>query len=385
MKRLNLLIKPASSLCNMRCRYCFYSDIGAARSTRSYGIMETDRADKIIGNIFADIEAGDEITFAFQGGEPTLAGLPWFRHFAETAAARKRDSVLRYSLQTNGLLLDQSWCDFFREYNFLIGLSIDSGRRFHDRNRLMPDGGGSYGACMRSKELLDKNQVEYNIFCVLSSDLANEPDKAWNFIMKENIRYIQFIPCLEPLSDPRLHTMLYTTQDLKQAAGNVLRPALFASFYSRLLQRWIRELENGNYISVKLFDDVVNYFCRGIPTACGIDGQCRNQYLVEADGGVYPCDFYALDQYKIGNLCENTIAELSNSAKVREFIEERPTPPGICESCAFSSACRGGCKRMRNVMYAGTGVCGFRLFLEKCLGPLETTVRRNSLLGNESL
>jgi uncharacterized protein len=164
---------------------------------------------------------------------------------------------------------------------------------------------------------------------------------------------------------------------MQQYAGNILRPALFAQFYSRLLPLWIEELEKGNYISVKMFDDVVNYFFRGIPTSCGLDGRCHNQYVIEADGSVYPCDFYAYDSYRIGNLTETTPREIFNTEKVQAFILEKPELPKICGSCDFFQKCRGGCKRMRNVMYAGAGgaVCGFRSFLEKCLGPLKHTVR----------
>jgi len=331
--------------------------------------MTQDTTDKIIDNIFKDIDDRDEITLAFQGGEPTLAGLPWFRHFTENVSLRKRGATVHYAFQTNGLLLDESWCEFLHENNFLVGLSIDAGKRFHDHNRFSSSGEGTYAACMRSKELLEKNHVEYNILCVLTNDLANEPDKVWSFIQNENIRYIQFIPCLEPPPDD---------PDPRRPDGTALRPAQFAAFYSRLLPLWIRELENGNYISVKLFDEVVNYFSSGIPSACGIDGQCHNQYVIEADGGVYPCDFYVYDRYRIGNLAESTPRQLFNTEKVRDFLNEKPELPKICGSCRFLRACRGGCKRMRNAMYAGTSgaICGFRTFLEKCLGPLEYTVKK---------
>jgi uncharacterized protein len=188
--------------------------------------------------------------------------------------------------------------------------------------------------------------------------------------MNENIRYIQFIPCLEPPAGDK--------SGVKHFPGNVLRPALFTHFFSNMLPLWINEFEKGNYISIKQYDEVVNYFCRGIPTACGIDGRCHNQYVIEADGSVYPCDFYCYDQYKIGNLAENTPRELFDTEKVRDFVKERPVLPKVCGSCRFLSKCRGGCKRMQNVMYGGTSgtVCGLRTFLEKCLGPLEMTVRR---------
>ena len=371
MRHLSFLIKPASSLCNMRCRYCFYSDISAARETPSYGIMSLETADKILGNIFDSIDDRDEITFAFQGGEPLLAGLPWFRHFTETAASRKKSGALNYAVQTNGLLLDDAFCEFFHEHNFLTGLSIDAGRRFHDSNRLTASGGGTFAACLRAKALLEKHHAEYNILSVLTPDLAKEADRAWRFIINENIRFIQFIPCLGPLPGERA--------DQKQASGNTLSPALFAKFYIRLLPRWMEEFEKGNYISIKFFDDAVNYFLRGKPTACGIDGLCHNQFVIEADGSVYPCDFYAVDQYRAGSLAESPLRELFFTSELRTFLSNKPELSEICAPCRFLKTCRGGCKRMQSVMYAGPGdaVCGCKLFLEKCLGPLEEVVRKS--------
>jgi uncharacterized protein len=140
----------------------------------------------------------------------------------------------------------------------------------------------------------------------------------------------------------------------------------------------MKELESGSYISVKLFDDTANYFLKGLPSACGIDGRCHPQYVVEADGSVYPCDFYVLDEYNTGNLTEHTLHELFDAEKTQAFLKEERSLPKLCFSCAYHQICRGGCKRMRNVMYYGAdgAVCGYKMFLDKCLNPLEHTVRR---------
>ena len=369
---MNILLKPASSLCNMRCRYCFYSGVSSVREKASYGIMPAETADAVIDNVFKDSGNHDRVTFAFQGGEPSLAGLEWYKRFTKKASSYSRNC--RYAFQTNGLLLDDAWCDFFLEHNVLAGISIDPGRRFHDRNRFSDAGGGAFtsgtfSACMNSKNLLEKKGAQYNVLCVLTSDLAKEPEKAWRFIINERIRYIQFIPCLDPPPEAQPDPKLY--------AGNTLRPALFAQFYTRLFPWWIRELEQGNYISIKLFDDIANYFFKGVTTSCGIDGKCRLQYVVESDGSVYPCDFYAFDHYKLGNLAESSPGDLLETPRAREFLISKPELPKICGSCRFLSACNGGCKRMRNIMYTGEGaaICGFRILLEKCLAPLERAVR----------
>ena len=364
MKRINLLFKPASSLCNMRCRYCFYHDISADRDIPSYGIMLPETQDKTLDNVFSCLEPGDEITIGFQGGEPALAGLQWFRDFAEKVRALKGGVKVSYTFQTNGTLLDESWCDFFKEHNFLVGLSIDGGKRFHDQNRLTNSGEPTFEKCMKAKELFLKMQVEYNILCVLTNDLAREPEKVWRFILHEHIRFIQFIPCLADLG----------SRDEKTP----LRPALFAQFYTRLLALWIREFEKGNYISVKLFDDTVNYFYKGMRTSCGIDGKCQNQFVIEADASVYPCDFYCSDEYRIGNLMTHNIRELFDNQEALGFLNEKPELSEICETCRHVTKCQGGCKRMQGIMYAlrGDPICGYGSFLEKCLGPLVHTVQR---------
>jgi uncharacterized protein len=328
--------------------------------------MAADTVERVIGNVYKDLDDGDEITFAFQGGEPTLAGLDWFRGFTEKAASRPEKVRVRYALQTNGLLIDDPWAEFLRENNFLVGLSIDGGKGFHDRNRLSADGEGTFDLSMKCKNLLEKHRVEYNVLCVLTNELASEPDKVWRFIKAERIAYIQFIPCLGGL-------------DGQGTSAFALRPARFASFYAGLYCRWMRELEEGSYISVKLFDDTANFFLSGLPTACGIDGRCRPQYVVEADGSTYPCDFYALDDYNTGNLRDHTLRELFDTPVMQAFLGERPGLPKLCLSCLYLKMCNGGCKRMRWVMYYGAGgmVCGYKTFLEKCLKPLEYTVKKH--------
>ncbi|GHV42643.1 radical SAM/SPASM domain-containing protein [Spirochaetia bacterium] len=318
----------------------------------------------MIENIFIGLKDNDEITFAFQGGEPTLAGLQWYEDFVKTVTLNKKNIRVHYSFQTNGLLINQSWGDFFSTHKFLVGLSVDSGSRFHDLNRVDMEHAGTYQRIMASKKLLDECKVEYNILCVLTNELAKNTDKAWSFILREKIRYIQYIPCLEEF-------------EVQNQQKNTLRPANFANFYSKLLARWIEELEKGNYISVKLFDDVVNYFYKGITTACGIDGQCHTQYVVEADGSVYPCDFFALDDYKAGNITEQTFDAFNSNPVMISFLHEKRTLPPICGRCVYLKLCRGGCKRMQRTMYYGNDgvICGFKIFLDKSLGRLEYAVK----------
>jgi uncharacterized protein len=369
MKDLSVLIKPASSLCNMRCAYCFYADVSGHRSAPSCGIMSPGVREAVLKNILRDLEDRDKITLAFQGGEPTLAGLSWYEDFMQTFASvrqgEKKDLSVSYALQTNGLLLDGAWGEFLRRHNFLVGLSLDGQAHFHNRSRPDAQGQGTYERVIRGKRLLEEYGVEYNILTVLTNEMAKYPEKICRFIEDEKIRYIQFIPCLEDL-------------DGENVSHTALRPAGFANFYTALLRWWTGNLEKGVYVSVKFFDDVVNLFFKGMPTACGIDGQCRPQYVVEADGGIYPCDFYVLDNYRAGDLTRQTLREIFETDTMASFISSPRALPPVCRACAYLDMCRGGCKRMRRVMYygAGGGVCGYKNFLDRGLKLLEHAVKR---------
>ena len=162
MQHINILIKPASSLCNMRCTYCFYADVSNHRDIVSYGIMSTETTDRLIKNIFENIHDDDEITFSFQGGEPTLAGLDYFIHFVSVVEQLHHLVPYHFTIQTNGLLLDESWCRFLAGKKFLTGLSLDGDKVFHDACRLDSHGEGTFSRVMQTKKLLEQSHIEYN-------------------------------------------------------------------------------------------------------------------------------------------------------------------------------------------------------------------------------
>lgn len=354
MKHISVLIKPASSLCNMTCRYCFYADIVSHREVPSYGKMRPEITVKMIENIYFDLDDGDHLTIAFQGGEPTVAGLRYFKHLDEVVKKQEKKVTVHYSLQTNGTLIDEAWCEFLREKEFLVGLSIDGYGEAHDSNRLDYRGDPTFERVLHTKNLFDSYGIEYNILCVLTQQIAYEPEKVFNFLMEEEIEFIQFIPCLDDLN----------AQDYSEFA---LTPEGFAYFYKQLFDMWLEELETGHYISVKLFDDIVNLFVRRQVTACGMIGNCSVQYVIEADGSVFPCDFYCLDEYKLGHITEKTLRELFNQQPAITFLNNQKESPSYCLSCPFKAMCNGGCRRMKDAMYVNrdNDFCGYQNVLNK--------------------
>lgn len=367
MKHLSIMLKPASSLCNLRCRYCFYADISSLRNVRSYGVMSIDAVHTMLRNLETQLVKGDSVQFAFQGGEPTLAGLTWFREFIQAVHLWKPGIRVSYALQTNATLLDEEWCRFLAEHHFLVGVSLDLLPQCHDDARVGTDGKGTYQRCLQALTLLNRFGVEYNVLCTLTRQVARHPQTVWRILKELDIRYVQFTPCLDALNSPGSNPYALT-------------PQRFAQFYIQLFSLWLEDFRKGQYRSVKLFDDVVNLMAYGIPTACGIEGHCQPQLVVEADGGVYPCDFYCLDAYRIGNILEDSLETLLRAAENSPF-RERSALPALCFGCSYQSFCGGGCKRMRAaVMCSGNDTfCGYQAFLNSTGKDLRQIARQQRL------
>ena len=325
MKHLTIMLKPASSLCNLRCKYCFYADITSLREVSSFGVMKESAMTAVMDHIFIDLDDGDYLTLSFQGGEPMLAGLPFYRNLVQYIAGKKRNIHINYTLQTNGILLDDDWCKFLAKYGFLIGISLDILPESHDAVRVDTAGQGTYEQVLRSISLLKKHHIEHNVLCTLTRQTARHPAKVWAQIKKLDLSYIQFTPCLGDLNSPG-------------SSAYALTPERFFHFYSDLFDLWYRDFATGNYRSIKLFDDLLQLLAKGLVTSCGISGYCQPQIVVEADGSAYPCDFYCLDQFRLGSLVSDslrTIYEKSavSPCKVRDLL------PELCSACQYRKFC----------------------------------------------
>lgn len=357
MKDLSLLIKPVSGTCNMRCAYCFYADVTAGRAVPSRGVMSLETARRVLESVRIDLEPGDRLTIAFQGGEPTLAGVGFYREFFRMADGLLPGVHIDYAFQTNGLLIDEDWCTLFRERQVLVGVSVDGPGEIH--NSLRPDASekGTFTRVQKALRLLRRHGVDFNVLTVLSAALARHPAAVWKWAEREEIAYIQFIPCLAPL-------------EADAHSPYALTPSRFRDFYLQLFPLWKRSMEQGHLISIKLFDDLVNLYIGGRATACGITGRCSVQYVVEADGDVYPCDFYALDRYRMGSILTAPPSALAAAAEpflseTRVFAEHPP-----CRGCRYEKSCGGGCRRLRQNMYVEGDVCRYAQLLDGLLEPL---------------
>lgn len=360
MSDFSVLLKPASSLCNLRCRYCFYADESRRRTVASYGVMTERAARNVIEKAFRQAGGRGCVHFAFQGGEPTMAGLPFFERFTHTARTLCPPGVKpAYSIQTNGTLLDENWCALFRENGFLVGLSFDGYPAVHDYLRVDGNGRGTSREVLAAASLLRRAGVDFNILTVVTAQLAKHPKQVWEFYRRSGFSFIQLIPCLNPLEEP----------EAKQPFA--LTPGLYASFLTAFFRLWRDELYAGRYVSVRLFDNLVRMARGEPPEQCGLAGRCSLQFVVEADGGVYPCDFYVLDQTRAGNINDADFNELAASPSMRDFLNEGTPNPPPCENCGVGALCGGGCRRYRSFLFSESGRCPMREFLTASLGDLQ--------------
>lgn len=334
MQLVNFLIKPASSLCNMRCRYCFYEDEAANRTQASMGVMTRETADLLIGEALDAVDFNGRLSFAFQGGEPTVAGLDFFRHFVEEVTRRNtRHIPVNYSIQTNGLALDEEWAEFLAKNRFLVGISMDGDKALHDEFRIDAAGKGTWTRVRQNVTMLQRAGVDLNLLCVVTKRCAKSAVRVYHALQKTGVNFLQFIPCLDPLEMPR-GSMPYS-----------LLPEDYGTFLCALFDEWYRDWSSGHYTSVRLFDDYV-HLAMGLPAGtCATSGSCGAYFVVEADGSVYPCDFYVLDEWKLGHLGDQPLPALAQSDRAVQFLQDGLNHPTACASCQWRQLCFGGCKR----------------------------------------
>ncbi len=330
-KILTVMIKPAGGACNLDCAYCFYKDEEENRCVPERGVMSDEIARSLVEK---SAQASEAVLFLFQGGEPTLAGLGFFERFI---AMEKEHPETRFfhSLQTNGVAIDDKWADFFKENHFLIGISLDGGPAINNIYRLDKDGNPTYKYVNSSTRILERHQVEFNILAVVTAELADNANYAWNFLVGHNYMHQQYIPCMDPIGSDgseRYH----------------LSSEAYARFLCRLFDLWYESMANETYVSVRTFENFMDMIMGYKPESCDMCGKCNISYVVEADGAVYPCDFYCLDKYYLGNVKDDDFAALDARRKQTGFIEESKCLPSDCRRCEAYVICRSGCRRFRD-------------------------------------
>lgn len=333
MPPVSLLIKPASAACDLRCKYCFYRDVASHRAQKSYGFMAEKTQEVLLRKAF-DYAQGS-VAFAFQGGEPTLAGLDYFkRHVRLCREMNKKKVEVINTIQTNGMLIDGEWAQFFAENNFLVGLSLDGPKSIHDQWRVGPRGEETFDTVCRAATELERHGVQFNILSVVTGTLAKNASRAMEFFEGKGFRYLQFIPCIEPFGN-------------EKPEGYSLTPDLFGRFLVAAFKKYYDAFKKMRPFSIRAFDNYVRILAGEAPESCDMNGFCNAYFVVEADGSVFPCDFYVLDGYCMGNIVQDSLSAMAQSETAKKFIAPSLEIAPKCRACRWFFLCRGGCRRLR--------------------------------------
>ena len=332
----SLLIKPVSGDCNLHCTYCFYHD----RSTDPYKDAVRHRmSPQVLDALIRQGMALDrrQATFGWQGGEPTLAGLDFFR---EAIELQKKYGYPRQGvsngLQTNAILLDDpEWASFLREYHFLVGVSLDGPATYHDRYRAYVNGAPTHARVMRSVQTLGEHGVEHNILSVVNACTVDHPVEIYEYLLSQGFHFLQFIPCVE------------IDERTGRPTDFSVTPERYGDFLCALFDRWYNHGEPE--ASVRDFEAILAVYMGQSAPLCCYQEQCGSYLVVEYNGDVYPCDFMVRDDLYVGNILETPLEELFASELVRRFAAAKALPRPECVACAWLPYCHQNCPRLTNL------------------------------------
>jgi uncharacterized protein len=331
----SLLVKPAGPDCNMACSYCFYHEKKNLFSDEKVHRMHEEILEEMIRQAME--QSSGQISFAWQGGEPTLMGLSFFRKAVSLQQLYGGNQQIGNGLQTNGIFINKEWAEFLNQYNFLVGLSLDGPEHVHDKYRHIQSGLGSWSRVVdRAKLLLDK-QVAVNAITVVNDYSVLYPEEIYDFHKALGLNYMQFIPCVETDSE-----------NPKKAAPFSVSAKKYGLFLCKLFDLWISDFRNGApTTSVRFFDSIFYSYVNMQPPECTLLKECGDYVVVEHNGDVYACDFFVEPQWKLGNIVKRHLLTLLNSKRQRKFGRQKANLHISCRDCEWLKHCRGGCVKDR--------------------------------------
>ena len=367
-KQFSLLIKPTSADCNLACTYCFYLPKASLYPESSRHRMSESTLKRLISTYLATDQ--DTYSFGWQGGEPTLMGVEFFRKVVQLQSRFGRPgSVVANGLQTNATMITEELAKLLGEYRFLLGVSLDGPEEIHDTYRKNRNGTGSYKRVIEGIELLKKHRVEFNILVAVNAANVGMARQIYTFLLDLGIRYHQYIPIVE-----------------FDEAGRPLPFSIdgpqWGAFLSELFEVWYPDAGG---VSIRLFDGILTYLVQGSRILCTMGEDCRQYFLVEHNGDVYPCDFFALPELRLGNIKQTDWGALLASRRYEAFGRQKSQWNKACESCPFLELCMGDCLKHR--FYGAPQVrtdparlswlcSGWKLFYESCLPGFRRIARR---------
>jgi len=335
----HVMSKPTGAKCNLDCDYCFF-----LKKENLYPGSNFRMSDEVLENYIKQTIEGQKVphvTIAWQGGEPTLMGIDFFRRSIEIEKKYIKPGVtIENSLQTNGILIDEEWCQFLHENKFLIGLSIDGPKGMYDAYRRDKSGKSVFDKVIRALRLMQEYKVEFNILCTVNAANADYPLEVYKYFRDElGVKYIQLIPIVERDNESGYQEGTHVTD-------RTVKPEQYGRFLIEIFDEWIKKDVGDMFVLT--FDGILASYIRGYSTLCIFQPTCGDGIALEHNGDVYSCDHYVEPDYLIGNIGETSLEDLVSSNKQRGFGKEKlDTLPRYCKECKFLFACNGECPKNR--------------------------------------
>jgi len=353
-RSFHVMVKPIGAICNLRCKYCFYLEkLKLFPNEEDYRMR--DEVLEVFIRKYIQSQNTPEIQFAWQGGEPTLMGLDFFRKVVALQRQYAQGRTVHNSLQTNGTLLDEEWCEFLAREKFLVGVSLDGPEHVHNRYRVDKNGNGSFDRVMKGLENLKKYRVEFNTLTCVTRQSPDDAVEIYRFLKDQGVQFMQFIPIVERAKDRAAHALglnLAVPPDL-HAENNpnammpwAVSPEGFGDFLIRVFDEWIKE--DVGQIFVNIFDMALSAWSGIEPALCTYARRCGNAVAMEHDGGIYSCDHFVYPTYYLGNIMEKSLEEMIYSPFQVKFGNDKwDALPDYCLKCKYLFACNGECPKHR--------------------------------------
>ncbi len=342
------MLKPAGSTCNLDCHYCYYLD-----KAIQYGGRQAMMSDELLETYIRQyIEANDvdEVSFCWHGGEPLLLGVDFYRKAMALERKYANGKRMINTLQTNGTLVNEEWCELFHDNNFLVGLSLDGPEDIHDAFRLTKGGRPTFARVMQTVEMFRRTGVEYNTLSVVNHLSEGRGGEVYDFFRNTvGSRYMQFLPAVEHVIDKEgMHRPLIVSPEHEGArlAEWSVSAKGYGDFLCDIFDRWV--INDVGQIYVVTFDATLAQWCGVQPGICAMGETCGDALVVEHNGDVYSCDHFVYPEYKLGNITQTHLRDIYKSRKRIEFgLAKRNSLPKECLRCKYYFACRGECPKHR--------------------------------------
>lgn len=342
LQAFHVMAKPTGAACNLDCAYCFFLAKEALYPDSTFRMSDEVMESYIRQTL--DAHRTPEVTIAWQGGEPTLMGLDFYRRaVAMVEQHRRPGTTIEHTIQTNGVLLDEEWCDFLREHNVLVGISIDGPRSMHDTYRRDKGGGPTFDKVIASVRLMQRKHVEFNVLCTVNDVNSQHPLEVYRFFRDElGARYIQFIPIVERINDDGGNLL----QQGRRVTDRSVNPEQFGRFLIDIFEEWVHR--DVGEVFVQLFDGVLMSWLRGHSSLCIFRPTCGDGVALEHNGDLYSCDHFVEPKHLLGNILKTPLVQLVNSDQQRRFGDDKQASlPTYCRECAYLFACYGECPKNR--------------------------------------